>query len=124
MAELTTKYGRFLDTGKRLLRRYGVSVQYGIYEPELTGQAVDEDNRVEQTYTVNVLFDNEVLRRQSGTLMPEDMTGCIMEAGLPFDPKPDDFLTTPQGRRYGVASVTEVAPDGVPLFYEVVLEDG
>ena len=121
---VTTRYGDFITLGQQLLRDYGVKVTYGVHDNELTGQSVNDDNRVERTYQVNFLFDQEVLRRQAGTFMPEDKNGGYMEAGLPFEPKTGDWLITPTGRRYSVIGVIAEQPDGVPLIYEILLEDG
>lgn len=122
--EVTTRYGEFITLGQTLLADNGVEVTYGQNVEELTGQATNADDRVEQTHKVNVFFDDEIVARQSGSFMPEDKAGAIMEAGLAFEPTAGDFLITPQGKRYPVTSVTSVAPDGVPLYYELILEDG
>ena len=120
---LTTKYNEFIDLAKTLLAESGVTVTYGVHENELTGQAVNDDNRVEKTYKVNVFLSREVLRRQAGTFMPEDRAGGLMEA-VPFNPKTGDYMIMPDGRRYGVTGVVAEQPDGVPLYYEILLQDG
>ena len=120
---LTTKYNEFIDLAKTLLAENGVAVTYGVHDNELTGQAVNDDNRVEKTYKVNVFLSREVLRRQAGTFMPEDRTGALMEA-VPFEPKTGDYMITPAGRRYSVTGVIAEQPDGVPIYYELMLQDG
>ena len=119
---VTTQYQSFGDLGKNLLEQRGVKVTYGVFDPEVTGQGVD-DGRVEETHEVNVLFKTGFRQRGSGTFTPMNEISAIMHQ-VPFDPKPGDYLITPQGKQYPITDVVVTSPDGVPLVYELRLTDG
>ena len=118
-----TKFTRALLRAIQKMKQYGVCCEYGVHEPELFGQTVNADNRIEQRYNVYVLFDDSFRRRDGGTFIPTNEVTAYM-ASQPFKPKPGDWIVDPLGKRYPVDDVEIVKPDGFPIFYELRLIDG
>lgn len=121
---MTTKFQDSLDKLKAKIAKEGVVVDYIVEEPHLLGQGVNVDDRIETRYLIEVLFDDENLSRDGGDFNPSDSAVCIMAGDAPVEPKPGDKLITPLGKLYPVSSVGRLMPDGIPLRYTLVLDDG
>ena len=120
---VTTQYGSFVTLARQLLQQRGVKVTYGRKDEPVTGQGIGEDKSVGQRLEVNVLFRAGYRRRQSGSFLPSNELTAIMP-NTGFEPKPNDHLITPAGKRYPVDDVTIIAPDGFPIMYFLGLRDG
>ena len=121
---MTTKYQRLLNRWKRKIAKKGVWVEYLERRPELVGQPINEDTRVEKKFRLQVLFTDELQGRDGGDVTPSDNAECVMAGDAVIEPKAGDQITTPAGKAYPIDSVRKLMPDGIPLRYILRLDDG
>ena len=122
--QIETKFRRQLLAATKRIRQYGVCIDYTSKQPELHGQAVNADNRVEHRFAIYALFLRKTKRRDAGRNLQSHEAEILIAAGVPFVPKPGDSLIDPQGKRYPVDDVRTIGPDGFPILYRIRCIDG
>ena len=120
---LTTQYGSFVTLAQNLLNQNGVFVTYGRFDEEVGGHEIGGDNRVEQKLRVKVLLRAKFFRRKADGF-PTSLESTALMANNGFDPKPQDYIIEPDGKRSPIIDVTVIAPDGFPILYYLGFREG
>lgn len=118
-----TKYKQELATVQRLLPQFGVKVTVQTPEDPLAGEVGDD--AILQEYTTSVVFTGSYSSRSGGGDYTRfDYLRMLMPPSDNPAPRAGDIVTTPEGRKYIVETVSIIQPDGVPLLFDVSVRDG
>ena len=120
---MTTKFPWALNAATTLIPRYGFKIRIESPEQPVSGQRVDENTTVFDSYEVDAVLTESLLGRTDG-YQRADRSRVIIPATENRPPRPGDVMTTPNGRRFIVDTVLTIEPDDVPIMYDVNVSDG
>ena len=117
---MTSKFPEMIQFVQEIIPQYGtkVTVQHPINT--VAGQ---QSPAVYDTYEIDVLFKVNYATRQTDYIRM-DYLRILMPASDNPQPLAGDVLTTPDGRKFIVETVSTVKPDGFPVVFDLSVRDG
>ena len=117
---MASKFPQMIELAQRMASRFGTRVKVQTPSNTITGQP---DDPVFETYEIDVVFKVNYTTRQTDYIRM-DYLRMLFPATKYREPRAGDVVTTPNGRKYIVETVSAVKPDGFPVVYDVSVRDG
>lgn len=117
---MVSKYPEMIALAKEMASRFGTRVKVESPTNTITGQ---QDPVSYTVYEIDVVFKINYSTRETN-YMRMDYLRLLMPASNNPQPRSGDILTTPDGRKLIVETVSVVKPDGFPIVYDLSVRDG
>ena len=121
---MTTKFPEALAVAQQLIPQFGGKATISSPVNTVTGQQVDKDNTVLESYEADVLLINDYATRQTGYVRSDSVRLLMANTGNREPRSGDVFTLASTGRRYIAQTINTLRPDGFPLIWDIIASDG
>ena len=117
---MTSKFPEMIQFAQEIIPQYGTKVTVQHPVNTVAGQQADA---AYITYQIDVLFKVNYSTRQSDYVRMDYLRVLMPASDNPY-PVAGDILTTPDGRKLIVETVSTVKPDGIAIVHDLSVRDG